>query len=241
MALIKNNKKAENEELNNKIQLQKRYSHRITIAKAGREAFLEKKYVHASKHYHEYLTILAERYQKANYYQLGPELFDPEKEMTEMLLVSQVFWDMSRIYEMTPKLSQAFHKCLNQFVRFTINQQYQVLNAEMLRKYIKKNKKRSTQISSLEKAYSQIFIESKKCFIATHSLGETHPVTGELRLFKQKLQTRSCGPKLIEIYYRISSPLVEFLNKKPLFSRIFKAFTAPFLIAFSKLIKPFTI
>lgn len=240
MPLIKNKKK-ENEELNQKLLLQQRYSQRITLARAGREAFLEKKYVLASKHYHEYLMILAERYNKANYYQLGPEVFNPEKEMTEMILVSQVFWDMARIYEMTPKLSQAFHKCLNQFVRFTINQQYQVLNAEMLRKYIRKNKRRSRQIQSLEKAYSQIFIESKKCFIATHSLGSEHFATQDLRLFKSFLQKYLFGRKFIELYYRHSSPLVNYLDKKPLYSRIFKYFSAPILIAFSKLVKPFTI
>ncbi len=60
--------------------------------------------------------------------------------MTEMLLISHVYWELSRVYEMTPKLQVAFDKCLKQFVRFTINQPYQVLNSEVLRKYIKKNK-----------------------------------------------------------------------------------------------------
>ena len=237
MSLVKN----ENNKREATLQLQNKYSHRITIARSGREAFAKKQYVLASKHYHEYLSILAERYEKADYFQLTPELFSPEQDTTEILLISHIFWDMSRIYEMTPKLSSTYNKCLNQFIRFTINQEFQVLNAEMLRKYIKKNKRKSRQIQSLEKAYSQIFVKSKKCFIATHALGNEHPVTQDLRQFKRILQTSPLGLKIIEFYYRLSSPLVDFLNNKPHLSRIFKAFSAPCLCAFSKLIKPFII
>src|SRR5690606_9704158 len=140
-----------------KLTLQKRYASRITVAKMGREAFLARDFITATRKYNEYLAIVADVQEKTSIFQLAPEKFDKTREITEMLFISQIYWELARIYEMTPKLQEGFHKSLNQFVRFTVNQPYQVLNAEMLRKYIKKNKYRSKQINALEKAYSQIF------------------------------------------------------------------------------------
>ena len=120
------------------INLQKRYGQRITTAKQGREYFLKKDYPNAVKKYHEYLGILSELNELEDIFQLGPKHFDPRKQVTEMLLISHVYWELSRTYEMIEKFQPQFDKSLNQFVRFTVNQPYQVFNAEMLRKYIKK-------------------------------------------------------------------------------------------------------
>lgn len=232
-------KKPSTDEKRNKLALQKRYANRITVAKNGREAFLKKDYITASRLYIDYLNIMSQVHEKSNIYQLSPDGFDNKREVTEMLFISQIYWELARIYEMTPKLQEGFHKALNQFVRFTINQPYQVLNAEMLRKYIKNNKYRSKQITALEKAYSQIFVQSKKCFIATHTFGETHPITQELRVFKRWLLTFTYGEKIVERYYRISSPLVDKLDQAPMLSKMFKIISAPLLFTFSKLTKPF--
>jgi len=233
--------KTTNEEKRKKLTLQKRYAGRITVAKIGREAFLARDFVTATRKYNEYLGIIADIQEKSSIFHLAPEKFDKTREVTEMLFISQIYWELARVYEMTPKLQEGFHKSLDQFVRFTINQPYQVLNAEMLRKYIKKNKYRSKQIVALEKAYAKIFVQSKKCFIATHTFGENHPITNELRHFKAWLLSKKYGQHLVASYYRFSSPLVDFLDQSPKFSLFFKFVTAPLLFTFSKLIKPFII
>ena len=196
-----------------KLALQKKFSQRITIAKQGREAMAKKDYVLATNKYREYLSILSETNDLEDIYKLSPTMFDAKKDLTEVLLISHVYWDLARISEMTPKLQESFNKSLTQFVKFTSNQPFQVLNAEMLRKYIKKNKTSSLQITSLESAYQQIFVESKKCFIATMAYGDDHNITHFFRQKKKNIQKYSLGIKFIDLYYRVSSPLTSYCEK----------------------------
>lgn len=214
-----NNSMTTKEDSRNKRALRAKYAQRITIAKQGRELFINKDYTNAAKKYNEYLNILAQSQDTEDIYQISPAKFDPKKDVTEMLLISHIYWELSRIYEMTPKLQNSFDKCLKQFVRFTINQPYQVLNSEVLRKYIKKNKNKSRQIRALQNAYSQIQVQSRKCFVATFALGEGHWATTELRLFKSRFLGGDFGSRLVGIYYQISHPLVKWLETKPRLAR----------------------
>lgn len=210
-------KKAENskEKKAKLLALQRKYGTRITTAKRAREAFSQKDYVRAAKLYHDYLSVLQELKEVDDIYKISPTQFDHQTEITEMLLISHVYWDLARINEMTPKLQKAFQLSLDQFVKFTVNQPYQVLNAEMLRRYIKAQKGRSPQSENLNKAYNKIFVESSKCYIATMCFGENHPTTNTLRAFKGDLLKFSLGRVLVESYYRTSSILVEYLDDHP--------------------------
>ena len=217
-----------------KLALQKRYSMRITIAKQGREAFLAKDYISATRKYNEYLGILAELNDAEDIYKISPSMFDNKKEVTEMLLISHVFWEVARINEMTPKLQKNFQKALSQFVKFTINQPYQVLNAEMLRKYIKKNKNVSRQLPMLNDALQQIFVQSKKCYVATMCFGDNHEFTQVLRQFKAILNRSPSGIRFIDLYYRSSSKFVGYCEKNQ-FLRIFSLILIkPLLSLFAK-------
>jgi hypothetical protein len=193
-----------------KLALQKRYGQRITIMRQGREAFLAKDYVNATKKYLEYLAILAESKDLDDVFKLSPTMFDKSTQVTELLVISHVYWELARIYEMTPKLQNNFNKALNQFIKFSVNQPYQVFNSEMLRKYIKKNKNKSIQIGQLNNALSQILIQSRKCFIATEIFGESHKTTNQLRLFKLELLAWPFGEQLVNIYYRLSTNLLDY-------------------------------
>lgn len=217
-----------------KLALQKKFSTRITIARQGREAFLAKDYVTALKRYNEYLSILSESKEIQDIYALTPAMFNNKTQVTEMLLISHIYWEIARINEMTPKLQANFQKALSQFVKFTTNQPYQVLNAEMLRKYIKKNQKSSRQIALLNDAYSQIFVQSKKCYIATMCMGENHEVTRQLRDFKSHLLKWPYGQKLVECYYRLSSKLVNYLENKIILQKNLKRAISPLLTFFAK-------
>lgn len=227
--------KEKDQEQRKQLALKKRYEQRITIAKNGREAFLNKDYITAVSKYNEYLGILAESKDRSDIFDLSPSMFNNKTQITEMLLISHVYWELARTYEMTPKLQSSFHKCLKQFVKFTINQPYQVLNSEMLRKYIKKNKKNSLQINALNKSYSQIHIQSKSCFIATHCFGESSKEIYILRQFKRDLLSYSWGEKCVEIYYRASSPLTQLAHKNIVIKWLISLFIKPVLKAFSKI------
>lgn len=197
-----------------RLALQSKYTQRITIAKNGREAFLQKDYVNATKKYTEYLGILAELNDLDDIYQLKPTMFDANKDVTELLLISHVYWEMARINEMTPKLQSTYQKCLSQFVKFTINQPYQVFNSEMLRKYIKKYKRKTLKISMLNEAYSQIFVQSRKCYIATLCFGENSFEVKNLRQLKNSLLKYRFGRTFVSLYYRLSNRLVNYLDNK---------------------------
>lgn len=217
-----------------KLALQKKYEQRITIARQGREAFLSKDYISATRKYNEYLGILAESKDIEDIFRLTPAMFDAKRQVTELLLISHVYWELARINEMPPKLQKNFSRSLNQFVKFTINQPYQVLNSEMLRKYIKKNKRSSPQLALLNQALSQIHVQSKKCYIATECFGNFHPVTSTLREFKLELINWPCGQKAVELYYRVSSKIVDHKKDNKLYAKLFVLFSILPLRLFAK-------
>lgn len=218
------------------INLQKRYGQRITIAKQGREYFLKKDYPNAIRKYHEYLGILTELNELEDIFQLGPRYFDPQKQVTEMLLISHVYWELSRTYEMIPKFQPQFDKSLDQFVKFTINQPYQVFNAEMLRKYIKKNKLKSMQISKLNSAYQKIYVQSKKCYIATHCFGSDHHITKQLRVLKNILLQYQIGRAFVRWYYLVSPSIVSYADKHNAFNKLLTFAARPPLSFIAKFI-----
>lgn len=224
--------KEQKEKQKRRLALQSKFNQRITIAKNARELFLNKDYVNATVKYTEYLAIHAELNDLDDIYQLKPSMFDPNRDVTELLLISHVYWEMARINEMTPKLQATYKKCISQFVKFTINQPYQVFNSEMLRKYIKKNKNRSLQLGLLNEAYSQIFVQSRKCYIASFCFQPESYELNFLRNYKQDLLQKRNGLIVVQTYYRLSSRLVSFLEHRPRTAKIFKFITRPLLNIF---------
>ena len=220
-----------------KLALQKKYGIRITIARQAREAFLQKDYITAQRKYYEYLGILADLNEIEDIFKLSPSMFDNKREVTEMLLVSHVYWEIARINERSPQLEKVFQKALSQFVKFTTNQPYQVLNAEMLRKYIKKNKRVTPQYSTLNGAYQQIFVQSKKCFIATHSLGPDSHWTQTLREFKNFLLNKPGGLEFVRTYYLFSPKLIEFFQSHPKLDKIIQPLVRELLKGFALILK----
>jgi hypothetical protein len=215
------------------LNLEKKFSKRITIARHGREAFLAKQYVQCMQKYIEYLTIMADTKGVSDIYTLSPSHFDDTTQLSELLLISHVYWEMARINEMTPKLQINFQKCLSQFVKFTANQPYQVLNAEMLRKYNKLHGKRSRFAAKYSEAYSEIFVQSKKCFIATECFGIDHLHTNNLRSFKQELLQWPFGELLVAWYYKSSPLMIKKMRKYKLLQITKNYLFIPILTFFS--------
>ncbi len=226
-------KEEDKKEQQRRVLLQRKFGQRITIARQGREAFLAKEYVICMHKYLEYLTIVSDSRDVEDIYALSPSDFDDKTQLSELLLISHIYWEMARINEMTPKLQANFQKCLSQFVKFTINQPYQVLNAEMLRKYNKMNAKRSRFATKYSEAYSEIFVQSKKCFIATECFGYDHPHTNNLRVFKNELLQWPFGEVLVATYYKSSPLMIKKLHQIALLETLKKYLVVPFLTFFS--------
>lgn len=227
-------KGSKDKEKRNNTALMQKYQTRITIARNGHSLFQSGDYLNAIKKYNEYLNILAELNDR-DVFNITPELFVGKTQVTELLLISHVYWDMAKIYEKSDKLQDSFYKCIDQFVIFTVNQPYQVLNAEMLRKYLKSNKD-SKYHDALKRAHQKIYIESKKCYIATFCFGDDHSITNDLRLFKNKLAQYPLGISLIKFYYQISEFIISSSYKVPQLKYLSNVIK-PILIIFNSLQK----
>lgn len=229
----------EREERERIAKLRFKYTHRITIAKNGKEFFDARDYGNALTKFIEYLKIMVEIKEVQDYYALTPSHFDSKADVAEMMMISHIFLEMSRIYDASPKFSDELNKCINQFVAFTINQRFQVVNSEMLRKYLKKAIFKNPQV--FKSAHSQIFVQSKKCYIVTYCYGSKHPVTDQYREFKDILLVTSMGKELVRIYYKYSSSIIENWGDHFLIKSTSVLFIKPCLGLFSKIILPLII
>ena len=193
----------------NYAHLQKQYSTRITLAKNGQEAYRNNDFKNAIKFYNLYLKLLAEINDvKAD--QLSPKHFDKETQSSEMFLISQIYWDLAKLYDMTPHLKKELLHCLNKYVEFSVNFPFQVVNAESLRRFIRKGKAQNPE--AFQETYKRIYITSKMCYFATSTFGFDHPTTQQFRLFKLRLLKYKVGHVFVDYYYRYSPRLVAFFE-----------------------------
>lgn len=228
--------KSKREERERRLKLQHRYDNRITVAKFGKEFLDAGDYSSALRRFNEYLFILAEFKEVATPYDLKVSHFNPNKELTEMMMISHIFFEMSRLYDAVPKFKDDAQKCLDVFVHFSINQPYQVVNSEMIRKSIKRTAYKNPEM--FRNSYQQIFIQSKKCYIVTFCYGDSHPVTQHFRAFKDYLLDYSWGQFLVQVYYRYSSRAVDEFSQNFYFKTFAQFFVKPCLLFLSKVILP---
>jgi hypothetical protein len=226
-------------ERDNMIILKHKFDNRITITKFGKEALDNGDYSTALQRFVEYMNIMAETKKVKDFYSLKPTHFDSSKQITEMLMISHLFFEMGRIFDAVPKFHEDSKKCMEQFVAFTINQPFQVVNSEMIRKHLKKSQFKRPEI--FRAAYEQIFVQSKKCYVVTFCYGTDHPVTEEFRQLKDWLLQSALGMEFVRHYYRLSSVLVGKWENNVRMHLVSKVIFRPVLVLFSKTILPFII
>lgn len=197
------------------------YRTRLTHLKRAQIFVKEDKMNSAVDSYIKYLGILA-LYFDITESQLTPTLFDPEKDMTELLLISHAYWDLAKAYDRSPTLQRECLRCLEQFLKFSIGFKYQHVNAQIVRKF--NLKKQAHNPKAFEAAYHKIQINSKKCYVATECFGENDSRTNLLREFKLILSRTESGKDFIDNYYRYSPCLIEFLSKHSLLRLMFNNF-----------------
>ncbi len=209
-----------------------RYYSRLALLRKAQEHSQADNIPNAVEMYNKYLYALS-KYYGVEEHQLRPSMFDQKKEIPELLLISRVYWDLSKAYDRNPKLKKECERCLSQFVKFTIGYKYQYLNSESIRKFVKQNMAYNPK--AFQNAYNEIRVNSKKCYIATYCLGENHPATYTLRIFKENILKYNWGINFVEYYYRVSPNIIEFSNKYPYFGKTMKFFSSPILRLFAKL------
>src|SRR4051812_24538359 len=73
---------------------------RIELAQSGVRAFEEKRITEAVKNFRSYIRIL-EDWKGVPEGKLTPAHFDVTKDVAELLLISGVYWDLTKLYDRT--------------------------------------------------------------------------------------------------------------------------------------------
>ncbi|MBC7540136.1 MAG: hypothetical protein H7281_15030 [Bacteriovorax sp.] len=213
------------------------YRTRLSHLKRAQLLVRDDRMAQAVESYTKYLGVLA-LYFDTSEDKLTPTLFDPVKDVTELLLISHAYWDLAKAFDRSPNLQRDCFRCLEQFVKFSIGFKYQHVNAQIIRKF--NNKKQAHNPKVFEAAYHKIQISSKKCYIATSCFGEDDFRTQTLRRFKLKITPYSLGLDFIDFYYQISPSVVQQFNSHPKTKWVCETFIIkPVLNIFTFLIRPY--
>lgn len=158
----KSDKKQKQEQRERDIAIQL-YKTRLTHLKQAQKFVKDDKMNSAVDSYRNYLNVLA------NYYsitedKLTPSLFNPQRDITELLLISHAYWDLAKAYDRSPGLQKECLRCLDQFAKFSIGFKYQHVNAQIVRKF--NTDKKAHNPAAFESVYQRIQVHTKKCYVA---------------------------------------------------------------------------
>lgn len=197
----------------------KTYRDRLKSLKKAQEFSAADDIPRAVEFYGQYLNALAQ-YFRVDEQNLSPRLFDLEKDVAELFLISRAYWDLAKAYDRSPNLHIESIRCLKQFVVFTSGFKYQYANARTIKAFIRKRLAHNP--TAFKEAYERIQVESKGCFISSDLYGQPHPITQELRSWKFSIQDNPLGLIFIKFYYNTICPLYFKLALTPYVHRIIK-------------------
>jgi phosphorylcholine metabolism protein LicD len=198
----------------------KAYHERLKILKKAQEATKKEQIPIAVQHYSYYLNILAQ-YHAVDESSLSPILFNKEKDLAEILLISHAYWELAKAYDRSPSLANESVRCLKQFILFSQGFKFQFANALMIKKYIRL--KMAHNSKAFKEAYEKIHVTSKGCYIASYCYGEDHLITDSLRSYReQKLRSTYLGRCFIHFYEFYSPKLVKVAQRFPLLNVMIK-------------------
>ena len=217
MAAKKKQGAEESEERERPKYIIQRYRDRLSVLRHAQEFSHKDDIARAVTAYMKYLDSLAV-YFEVTEDKLHPELFIRDKNLAEILLISQVYWDLAKAYDRSPRLKKECERCLNQFVKFSLGFKFQFINSEMLRKFIKKRAAYNPALFT--HSFEKLKLNSSSCYIATYSFNENSTVVRDLRLFKQRLLQFRFGSSLTDYYYQQSPNLIDFFIENPNFGII---------------------
>ena len=211
------------------------YKTRLRFVKEGHAYAGREDFVNAVSSYQNYLESLALFYGTTQD-KLRPSHFTRgDEDVPEQMMISLVYWELSKIYDRNNKTLPHLKNSLDQFVRFSIGYKYQFLNAENIRKYI--NKGACIHAKIFEDAYKRVQVNSKKCFVATYSLGEGHQDLETFYTFRDRLLPYRLGQSFVDHYYRYSPYVVYYLENHPHLGKMAKGIFSPTLKLFARVLR----
>ena len=214
------------------------YQDRFSSLKKGRILLEKNDFSKAITQYRQYLNSIA-RYKSVEEKKLSPAHFSKDKNgLSEMLLVSHVYWDLAKTYDRSANLKAELTRTLSQFLLFSEGFKYQHINARMMKHYMKKFKVNNQK--EFEEIYNKLYVKPKGCYVATMCYGENHFYTQRLRVIRDNLATYCLGRVFIKTYYFFSPGLVNFLHRHRLLKLCSIALARPliqlFILIFKRLV-----
>ncbi len=191
------------------------FKKRVELARVGVDQKGNIKSSESVGAFESYLRILEEM-KKVKEGGLTPSHFDKKLDVHELLLISGIYWDLTKVYDHTKKSKEQMRRlvlCLDKYVIFSKKMPYEVVCAETLRKYIQNGKAVHEEL--FKKSYKKL--TDGQCFVATALSSqmpvETLPV---LRIYRDTVLLESfCGISFVKIYYLLGPALVILIQKLP--------------------------
>jgi len=213
------------------------YKNRLKFVKEAHIYAARNDFSNAIGSYQSYLEALALFYNTPQD-KLVPSIFKRGAEdVPEQMLLSLVYWEMGKIFDRNPKMAPRLIFAMEQFIKFSLGHKYQYLNAESLRKYLSKGACIHKKV--FEDTYKRLQVNSKKCFIATYTLGDNHPDLFTFYKFRDIILNYKLGEYWVETYYKYSPRFVFFIETHPLLNTIILRTINPSLRLLAKLIRKF--
>ncbi|HLD99059.1 MAG: hypothetical protein A2428_11000 [Bdellovibrionales bacterium RIFOXYC1_FULL_54_43] len=188
---------------------------RIELATSGLRAYQSGKIAEAAQSYQTYLRIL-EDWKGVPPGGLTPALFDVKKDMYEVLLISAIYWDLTKMFDRTrsPAKQRDFMQYMEKYILFSKGMPFQPLATETLRKYISNEK--AMHKPEFKNAYKMLGGDGN-CFVATALTDVIDPGTlPRLRTFRDRTLSRSrLGRGLVGWYYRNGPKLARWTDCLP--------------------------
>lgn len=210
------------------------YQERLKMLKKAQEYSAADEIPKAVEFYSQYLNALA-LYHKVDEAKLDPKMFDQERDLPELFLISHAYWDLAKAYDRSPNLHLESIRCLDQFAKFTIGYKYQYVNSRTIKAFIRKRLAHNPK--AFQQAFERIHVESKGCFISSDLFGPNHPVTNDLRVFKELLLRNRLGLPLVTFYYDFLCPMYFKFGRNSFIHSVTKSFLKLFRTSFVPFIK----
>ncbi|MBL7714536.1 MAG: hypothetical protein JNL01_03645 [Bdellovibrionales bacterium] len=190
------------------------FKQRLELARQGVKSYRDKKVGDAVTSFYTYLRLL-EDFKGVGENGLTPQLFDPQKELAEILLLLGVYWDLAKMYDRTssPEKQREFMRYLEKYVAFAKGQPHEHIAADSIRKHILRGRPQHKE--AFMNAYRAL--GGGKCFVVHAVMDLVDPDTiDRLQGFRdQRLRQSRMGQALIRVYYRVGPILARAVVVAP--------------------------
>lgn len=190
---------------------------RVTLVKEARERIAKKDFHKAVVSYEKYFRVLEIIYEvPAN--GLTAKFFDNPGRAKEMTVLAGAYWDLARIYDNAPQYKPRLEQiCLKISEFLPLTPLYEDISEDIVtyRESAKNKDTFDNLLTALKK-------KRRRCFIATAAFEDPDaPTVVVLSLFRDRvLQQTRAGKAFTDIYYLLSPPIAEVLDRSPKLRKI---------------------